>query len=155
MTFSGQEYWSGLPFPSPGDLPDPGIELGSPTVQADSLPSKPSGKPCLCTWVRLCMCIFLTEMLPFPLTTRLVFFLGFNTAWPGEIFLLFVKDSWWTHLHKYLLTHAHRTLLKPSGHFFLQLAQVSAQTCLCCLLWRGSADNGWGHSISTSRSLCL
>ena len=36
--FSRQEYWSGLPFPSPGDLPDTGIELGSPALQADSLP---------------------------------------------------------------------------------------------------------------------
>ena len=41
MGFSRQEYWSGLPFPSPGDLPDPGIEPGSPMLQADSLPSKP------------------------------------------------------------------------------------------------------------------
>ena len=40
-----QEYWSGLPFPSPGDLPDPGIEPQSPTLQADSLPSEPLGKP--------------------------------------------------------------------------------------------------------------
>ena len=40
MGFSRQEYWSGLPFPSPGDLPDPGIELGSPALQADSLLSK-------------------------------------------------------------------------------------------------------------------
>ena len=40
MGFSRQEYWNGLPIPSPGDLPDPGIELGSPTLQADSLPSK-------------------------------------------------------------------------------------------------------------------
>ena len=39
MGFSRQEYWSGLPFPSPGDLPDPGIEPGSPSLQADSLPS--------------------------------------------------------------------------------------------------------------------
>ena len=38
MEFSRQEYWSGLPFPSPGDLPDPGIELESPHWQADSLP---------------------------------------------------------------------------------------------------------------------
>ena len=38
-----QEYWSGLPFPFPGDLPDPGIEPGSPSLQADSLPSEPSG----------------------------------------------------------------------------------------------------------------
>ena len=39
--FSRQEYWSGLPFPSPGDLPDPRIETGSPALQADSLPSEP------------------------------------------------------------------------------------------------------------------
>ena len=37
MGFSREEYWSGLPFPSPGDLPDPGIESGSPALQADSL----------------------------------------------------------------------------------------------------------------------
>ena len=37
MGFFGREYWSGLPFPSPGDLPDPGIEPGSPALQADSL----------------------------------------------------------------------------------------------------------------------
>ena len=37
MGFSRQEYWSGLPFPSPGDLPDPEIEPGSPALQADSL----------------------------------------------------------------------------------------------------------------------
>ena len=45
MEFSRQEYWSGLPFPSPGDLADPGIEPWSPALQADSLPSEPSGKP--------------------------------------------------------------------------------------------------------------
>ena len=44
MEFSRQEYWSGLPSPSPGDLPDPGIEPGSPALQADSLPSEPLGK---------------------------------------------------------------------------------------------------------------
>ena len=43
--FSKQECWSGLPFPSPGDLPDPGIEPGSPALQADALPSEPPGKP--------------------------------------------------------------------------------------------------------------
>ena len=45
IEFSSQEYWSGLPFPYPGDLPDPGIEPGSPTLQADALPSEPSGNP--------------------------------------------------------------------------------------------------------------
>ena len=42
---SGQEYWSGLPCPSPGDLPDPGIVPGSPALQADSLPAELPGKP--------------------------------------------------------------------------------------------------------------
>ena len=41
LGFSRQEYWSGLPFSSPGDLPNPGIKLKSPTLQADSLPSQP------------------------------------------------------------------------------------------------------------------
>ena len=44
MGFSRQEDWSGLPFPAPGDLPDPGIEPKSPVLQADSLPSKLPGK---------------------------------------------------------------------------------------------------------------
>ena len=43
--YSRQEYWSGLPLPSPGDLPDPGIEPGSPMLQPYSLPSEPPGKP--------------------------------------------------------------------------------------------------------------
>ena len=45
MEFSRQEYWGGLSFPSPGDLPNPGIEPGSPALQADALPSEPPGKP--------------------------------------------------------------------------------------------------------------
>ena len=44
MGFSRKEYWSGLPFLSPGDLPNPGVEYGSPALQADSLPSEPPGK---------------------------------------------------------------------------------------------------------------
>ena len=44
MEFSRQKYWSGLLFPSPGDLPNPGIESRSPALRADTLPSEPSGK---------------------------------------------------------------------------------------------------------------
>ena len=44
MEFSRQEYWSALPRPPPGDLPNPGIEPRSPALQADSLPSQPPGK---------------------------------------------------------------------------------------------------------------
>ena len=47
MQFSRPEYWSGKPFPSPGDLPNPGIEPRSPTLQEDSLLSKLQGKPIL------------------------------------------------------------------------------------------------------------
>ena len=54
--FSRQGYWSGMPLPSPGDLPNPGIELGSPTLQADTLPPDPPGKilfiyKCTCEFV--------------------------------------------------------------------------------------------------------
>ena len=51
MGFSRQEYWSGLPFPSPKDLPDPGIEPGSPAFQADALTSEPPGKPCIYIYI--------------------------------------------------------------------------------------------------------
>ena len=45
MEFSGQEYQTGLSFPSPGHLPNPGVKLGSPALQAVSLPSEPPGNP--------------------------------------------------------------------------------------------------------------
>ena len=45
IQFSWQEYWSGLLFPSPGDLLNTGMETGSPALQADSLPSEPQGSP--------------------------------------------------------------------------------------------------------------
>ena len=51
MGFSRQEYWTGLPFPSPGDLPDPAIKLRSPALQADALTSEPPGKPWLQKWI--------------------------------------------------------------------------------------------------------
>ena len=53
MGFPRQEYWGGLPFPSPGHLPDPGIEPGSPALQVNSLPTEPPGKQCLLTveWI--------------------------------------------------------------------------------------------------------
>ena len=45
MGFSRQEYWSGMPLPSPGDLPNPAIKTGSPALEADILTSEPPGKP--------------------------------------------------------------------------------------------------------------
>ena len=52
MGFSRQEYWSGLPLPSPGDLPTSGTEPGSPALQADSLPYEAPGKPLSLTVVK-------------------------------------------------------------------------------------------------------
>ena len=63
MGFSRQEYWSGLLFPSPGYLPDPGIETRSPALQADSLPSEPPEKPLL-------MAIVLTILLLISLSIK-------------------------------------------------------------------------------------
>ena len=60
MGFSRQEYWSGLPCPSPGDLPDPGIEPRYPALQADSLPFEPPGKPLLesrCVFILYQVCV--------------------------------------------------------------------------------------------------
>ena len=59
MGFCRQECWSGLPFPSPGDLPDSGTESRSPVLLADSLPSEPLGKPpevSIETSVHICSC---------------------------------------------------------------------------------------------------
>ena len=56
LEFSRLEYWSGLPFPPPGDLPDPGIEPRSPALRVDCLPSDPPGKP-VCVCVCVCVCI--------------------------------------------------------------------------------------------------
>ena len=53
MGFPRQEHCNGLPFPTPGDLPDPGIEPRSPALQADSLPSEPPGNSDLDSWLSL------------------------------------------------------------------------------------------------------
>ena len=59
MGFSRQEYWSGLPCPPPGDLPDPGIEPGFPALKADSLPTELWGKPLFVVLIMVLTCIFL------------------------------------------------------------------------------------------------
>ena len=64
MEFFRQEYWSGSPFPTPGDLPDPGIEPGSPVLQANCLPSEPPGKPIFCgSSSHLCTSLIVSSLL--------------------------------------------------------------------------------------------
>ena len=78
MGFSRQEYWSGLPFPSPGDLPDPGIEPRSPELEADALTSEPlscavldweypQGKSCVT--LNLFQCTSLLSVVKFPISS--------------------------------------------------------------------------------------
>ena len=81
MGFSRQEYWSGLPFPSPRDLPHPGIKRGSPALQADSLSTEPPGigwfKSMRSTsgsaqdWYISCRWQFLLSILLFPISRSL------------------------------------------------------------------------------------
>ena len=69
MEFSRQQYWSGLPFPSPGELTDPGIESGSLALQAGSLPSEPLGK----TDNQLIICVLLDHESQFARTISFYF----------------------------------------------------------------------------------
>ena len=77
MGFSRQEYWSGLPFPFPGDLPDPGIEPRSSALQADALPLEPSGKASISMSMFLSCCVgvvftlFLTIMPDYGLRVKI------------------------------------------------------------------------------------
>ena len=65
MDFSRQEHWSGLPVPSPGDFPNPGIEPGSPSLQADSLPSEPQEKP-FCIVIKIIYYESFSKLIHFP-----------------------------------------------------------------------------------------
>ena len=79
MGFSRQKYWSGLPCPPPGDLPNPGIEPRSPALQVDSLPSEPPGKlgSITCNEIVLMIIVKLGHMLPIGArTTELHLMLG-------------------------------------------------------------------------------
>ena len=79
VEFSRQEYWSGLSFPSPGDLPDPGIEPGSPALQADSLPTELWRKP---------MYLKMHESVSLRVLSKALWAvqLGKNTAWVASSF---------------------------------------------------------------------
>ena len=89
MGFPRQEYWSGLPFPSPGDLPGPGIEPRSPTLQTDALPSEPPGN-LYCTCFQKEFEVAKVIFLPSEHSNHVFspFFLSF-TLWPG-----LNKQSW-------------------------------------------------------------
>ena len=88
--FSRQEYWSGLPFPSPGDLPNPGIEPRSPTLQADTLTSEPPGKPIYC--------IKIMWMWSLSLSFRISYLLYSWEMWDDTVSTWWMK---WDEWHRY------------------------------------------------------
>ena len=81
MGFSRQEYWSGLPFTSPGDLPNPGIESGSPALQTDALPSEPLEKSLL-----LLSCFSRVRLLATPWTA----------AYQSPLSMGFSRQDYWS-----------------------------------------------------------
>ena len=91
--FSRQEYWSGLPVPSPRDLPDPGIESGSPASQADSLPSEPPYFACY-IYIGICMLSHFNHawlfVIIWTVACQAPLFMGFSRQeyWSGVPFLL-------------------------------------------------------------------
>ena len=83
MGFSRQEYWSGLPLPSPGDLPDQRIEPGSPALQADTLLSEPPRKLYVVTSIRIFFSFFVAELYSIVYALSL----WFTLKWPLRLFL--------------------------------------------------------------------
>ena len=126
MKFSGQEYWSGLPFPSPGDLPDLRIEPVSPALQADSLPSEPlhSIPPFLVTY------ILLINQQAAINSTFLIFFWISKITGKGYLIRkllikeIFLMSGWhWAQITSTLLGNLPQTFGQKKKNFFLLYKQ--------------------------------
>ena len=99
MGFSRQEYWSGLPCPPPGDLPNPGIKHRSPALQVDSLPSEPPGKPihlCVYIYIYIYVCMYRWTS-PLRLVPALAFLLqltAVSTIFISGAFMVRYLENW-------------------------------------------------------------
>ena len=113
MELSGQEYWSGVPFPSPVDLPNPEIEPLSPVCQADPLPSEPPGKPqnvshILNLWSQKCLC---TNLCPEWLSS-VMFWLKLSNMVDSDMIILFLQ------LNRYPKTYLKSKVYQCQYHSF-------------------------------------
>ena len=134
LGFSRQEYWSGLPFPSPGDLSDPGIKPRSPALQADALTSEPPGKP-----YKL---LYLLYMKKLSLNINLVFRSNLS-----DLFILFFVYSYFFFTLLFISVfqvnicnirnNDHTRLFIPKVYFLLCFASFLKNTLIvmmyCCL----------------------
>ena len=120
MEFSRQEYWSGLPFPSPGDLPDPGIEPRSPALQADTLPSEPNQSSIVWSLLALGLMLLLPSASP-PLHL---------TPWPWHIKYQPTWETWLPQMW-HVLSALCGSVFYPLASHVLQLpSQMKFYPCL-------------------------
>ena len=119
MGFSRQEYWSGLPFPSPGDLPDPGIEPGSPTLEADALTSEPQGSP------------------NHSISSSQIWHFATSIIWPPKSILKLISDSARklnTAKYQFFFLLFLQTSICKRGISRTQLLNISGNNCCCLVL---------------------
>ena len=126
MGFSRQEYWSGLPFPSPGALPHSGIEPGSPALQADALPSEPHKEPWPGTWLSWRCCAHA----PWPCAGPVLFPALLSCLWVEILKLLYVAKTRWSlevqtsQVHFYMCTMPHESYFPPEN-IFLEILKIT------------------------------
>ena len=140
MEFFRQGYWSGLPIPSPGDLPNPGIELRSPALQADALPSEPPGNPSILdSWPLFCyfsllslLCSLMIFAYQWPLVHLLLICCIISvsipiTIWFTPLFFSFKlsKDPFYSFLKIHLMSCSSRDCLP------LDWVLTRKSKCLC------------------------
>ena len=148
MRFSRQGYWSGLPFSSPGDLPNPGIELVFPALQADALPSEPPGSPIyMCVCVCVCVCIHIhthiymyiyiftivqkNTWIPFKiLKFYFSFFLKENNQLFFTSFSVGCLHWFFHHIYSFLNYQLEKGKGEAKGKIPQQLIALVAQSCL-------------------------
>ena len=141
MEFSRQQYWSGLPFPPPRDLPDPGIKPKSPTLQADSQLSEPQGKP-------------LESILS--LNKSLLFFLDLSVSslnsFCDETRTYFLVTHIHTHTHTHTHTHYSVNDFTPSAPEILRPQQKEVQRTLVYEVGENSLQVQLAHRSKKDQS---
>ena len=152
MEFSRQEFWSGLPFPFPQDLLNPGIEPGSPALQADSLPSEPPNFLHVFSWLDSSFLLMLNVVVVQSLSQSLCNPMDHNT--PGFPFLHYFLEFAQTHVYKTnscLLIPSSRLILYCSLLFLLSIfpsIKVFSNKLALCIRW----PKYWSFSFSISPS---
>ena len=163
MELSRQEYWSGLPFPSPGDLPNPGIEPGSPALQADSSPFEPPGKPCdtpLLSLFTSYSCLYEGILLFLPLYPLQALHLRYCPLWA---LLTFKKPSYSSccKLSNQICSLRHSDHLSFHRNYFFSMLYLCYQLLPlssflqplktpCCQYLHPQAGSHGGHSSGSS-----